>query len=60
MTFREGQSRVRKDRGPQSMAALRQISRNLLKRETGLKAGIQGKRLQAGWREDRLLKVLLA
>ena len=60
VTFREGQSRVRRDRGPRNMAALRQISRNLLKLETGLRAGIQGKPLQAGWREDCLLKVLLA
>ena len=59
VTFREDQSRVRKDHGPQNMATLRQISHNLLKRETSLKVGIQGKRLQAGWREDHLLKVLL-
>ena len=59
VTFREDQSRVRKDHGPQNMATLRQISHNLLKRETSLKVGIQGKRLQAGWREDYLLKVLL-
>ena len=58
VTFREDQSRVRKDHGPQNMATLRQISHNLLKRETSLKAGIQGKCLQAGWREDYLLKVL--
>ena len=58
-TFREDQSRVRKDHGPRNMATLRNISHNLLKRETSLKAGIQGKRLQAGWREDYLLKVLL-
>ena len=44
--------------GPQNMAALRQISHNLLKRETSLKAGIQGKRLQAEWRDDYLLEVL--
>ena len=59
VTFQEDQSRVRKDHGPQNMATLRQISHNLLKRETSLQVGIQGKRLQAGWREDYLLKVLL-
>ena len=59
VTFREDHSRVRKDHGPQNMATLRQISHNLLKQETSLKVGIQGKRLQAGWREDHLLKVLL-
>ena len=59
VTFREDQCRVRKDYGPQNLATLRQISHNLLKRETTLKVGIQGKRLQAGWREDYLLKVLL-
>ena len=37
VTFREDQSRVRKDHGPQNMATLRQISHNQLKRETSLK-----------------------
>ena len=59
VTFGEDQCRVRKDHAPQNMALLRQISHNLLKNETSLKVGIQGKRLQAGWREDYLLKVLL-
>ena len=59
VTFREDHSRVRKDHGPQNLAALRQIALNMLKQETTLKRGIQGKRLKAGWVEDYLLKVLL-
>ena len=59
VTFGEDQCRVRKDHGPQNLATLRQISHNLLKKEASLKTGIQGKRLNAGWRQDYLLKVLL-
>ena len=59
VTYREDQCRVRKDHAPQNLATLRQIPHNLLKNETSLKVGIQGKRLNAGWRQDYLLKVLL-
>ena len=58
VTFREDQCRVRKDHGPQNMNILRQIGHNLLKNETALKVGIQGKRLNAGCDEDYLRKVL--
>ena len=59
VTFRKDQCRVRKDNGPQNINTLRQIRHNLLKNETTLKVGIQGKRLNAGWDEDYLLTVLL-
>ena len=52
VTFREDHSRVRKDNGPQNLAVLRQIALNLLKQESSLKRGLQGKRLKAGWVED--------
>ena len=58
VTFREDHSRVRKDHGPQNLAVLRQIALNMLKQETTLKRGVQGKRLKAGWVEDYLLEVL--
>lgn len=60
VTFREDQCRVRKGHGAQNLATLRQMAHNLLRRENTLKTGIQGKRLNAGWREDYLLKVLLS
>jgi len=59
IAFREDESRVRKDHGAQNLAILRHMTLNLLKQETTLKRGIKGKRLNAGWKEDYLLKVLL-
>ena len=59
VTFREDHCRVRKDHGPENINTLRQIGHNLLKNETTLKVGIQGKRLNAGWDQDYLRKVLL-
>ena len=59
VTFRKDKCRVRKNHGPQNLATLRQIGHNLLKKETTLTVGIQGKRLNAGWTEDYLLQVLL-
>lgn len=53
-TYREAERRVRKDYGPQNISTLRNISQDMLKRETSRKAGIQGKRLQSGWRVDYL------
>ena len=59
VTFREDQRRVRKDHGPPNMNILRQVGHNLLKNERTLKVGIPGKRLNAGWDENYLLKAFL-
>jgi len=58
VAFREDDSRVRKENGPQNLAILRHIALNLLKQETTAKCGIKAKRLKAGWDENYLLKVL--
>jgi predicted transposase YbfD/YdcC len=58
VAFNEDQSRVRKDHAPANLAVLRQMAVNLLKQEKSAKGGIKAKRLQAGWNDDYLLKVL--
>ena len=60
MAFREDESRIRTGRAQESMAALRRIALALLKRDTITKAGIQSRRLKAGWDHDYLLGLLAA
>jgi|ERR1041384_1991211 predicted transposase YbfD/YdcC len=58
IAFREDDSRIRKDHGPENMATLRHIALNLLKQDKSIKVGIKSKRKNAGWDEGYLLKVL--
>jgi predicted transposase YbfD/YdcC len=58
IAFREDDSRVRKDNGPQNFTVLRHIALNLLKQEKTSKRSIKGKRLHAAWNTDYLELVL--
>lgn len=58
VAFSEDDSRVRQGNADQNLAILRQIALNLLKQEKTARGGIKAKRLQAGWNEDYLVKVL--
>ncbi len=58
VAFNEDRSRVRKDHAPANLAVLRHMAVNLLKKESTAKGGIKAKRLQAGWNENYLIKVL--
>lgn len=60
VSFREDESRIRKDHAPDNFAVLRHIALNMIKKETSVKKSIKAKRLRAGWDNDYLLKVLNA
>jgi predicted transposase YbfD/YdcC len=58
VSFAEDQARQRKDHGAENFSRLRRIALNLLRREATKKRGIKGKRLNAAWDHDYLLKLL--
>ena len=60
VVFREDDSRIRTGHAPENMALLRQIAVSLLQQEKTAKAGVQTKRLKAGWDNTYLAKVLSA
>ena len=57
VTFREDDSRIRKDQGPDNFARLRRIALNILQQDKS-KGSIRRKRKRAAWNEDELLNLL--
>jgi predicted transposase YbfD/YdcC len=60
VAFNEDQQRMRTGDAAANMALLNKLALNLLTRETSRKVGIKIRRLEAGWNEAYLLKVLAA
>jgi predicted transposase YbfD/YdcC len=58
VSFREDERRIRKGHGAENFSRLSRIALNLLKRNTSVKVGIKGKRLNAGWDHDYLLSLI--
>lgn len=59
VTFQEDQCRIRQGHADANFSSLRRTALSLLKNEPTLKVGIKNKRLNAGWDENYLEKVLL-
>jgi len=60
VSFREDERRIRKGHGAQNYSRLCRLALNLLKRDKSIQAGVKGKRLNAGWDHDYLLKLISA
>ena len=58
VVFNEDHSRIRRGHGPENMAVIRHIALNLLQQDKTTKAGMQTKRLKAGWDHKYLANVL--
>jgi predicted transposase YbfD/YdcC len=60
VAFREDESRIRTDHGPENVALLRKVAMNLAKSERTSKRGIHAKRKLAAWDDAYLIKLLQA
>lgn len=58
VSFAEDQARHRRGHSAQNLARRRRIALNLLRRDRSKKRGVKGKRLNAAWDHDYLLKLL--
>ena len=60
MTFREDESRIRKNHAPENMAVVRHMALNMLNKENSKKRSIKKKRLRAGFDNDFLASIVNA
>ena len=58
VAFREDESRLRAENAAENLAVVRHTALNLLRSVKGSKVGIKNRRLEAGWSEEFLMKVL--
>ncbi|MGE4105413.1 MAG: ISAs1 family transposase, partial [Pirellulales bacterium] len=58
VVFAEDKSRIRQGNGPEIASIFRKLALMVLQRDTSSKGSIRGKRLQAGWNEDFLERIL--
>jgi predicted transposase YbfD/YdcC len=58
VTFSEDKSRIRTGNAPEIASIFRKLALMVLQRDTSSKGSIRGKRLQAGWNEDFLERIL--
>jgi len=58
VAFREDDSRLRAENAAENFAVIRHAALNLLRNVKGSKVGIKNRRLEAGWSEAFLLKIL--
>ena len=58
MTFREDESRIRKDNAPANASILKHMALNMLKKTKG-RGSIRVKRKSAGWDNEFLASVLI-
>jgi predicted transposase YbfD/YdcC/predicted DNA-binding protein (UPF0251 family) len=60
VTFGEDQCRIRKGHGDENFSTLRRTALSLLKQEQSAKCGIKNKRLNAGWDDGYMEKVIFS
>ena len=60
VAFREDDSRLRAENAAENLAVVRHIALNLLRSVKGSKVGVRNRRLEAGWNESFLMRVLAA